>query len=78
MLQGNIVKVISRRWRDEDFPVKSQSSEAFIHVGTGFLLFILCIRPFEKISDNENKVMSNEILKTLRLVSNYFYKVSMK
>ena len=37
---------------------------------------MLCIRPFEKASENENKVESKGIVKISRLVSNYFYNVS--
>ena len=76
-----------------ELPFKSQNAEACIHVDTGFVLLVkpqtteeegafllvmLCIRPFAKTSDNENKVESNGILKISLLVSNYFYKVSKK
>ena len=44
-------------------PFKSENAEACIHVDTGFLLVMLCIRPFPKTSDNENKVESKGILK---------------
>ena len=59
-------------------PLKSQNSETCIHVDTNFLLVMLCIGPFAKTSENENKVESKGILKILRLVSNYVYKVSKK
>ena len=62
----------------EGQPLKSQNSEACIHVDTGFLLVMLCIRPFAKASENENKVESKGILKISRFVSNYFYKVLKK
>ena len=53
--------------------IESQNSEACMHVDTGFLLVMLCIRPFAKTSENENKVKSKEIVKISRLISNYFY-----
>ena len=49
-----------------------------MHVETGFLLVMLCIRPFAKTSENENELESKEILKISRHISNYFYKVSNK
>ena len=49
-----------------------------IHIDTVFLLVMLCITPFAKTSENENKVESKGILKISRLVSNYFNKVSKK
>ena len=58
--------------------LKSQNDEACIHVDTGFLLVMLCIRPFAKTSENKNRVESKGILKISRLDSNYFYKVSKK
>ena len=53
-------------------------AEVCIHVDTGFLLVMLCIRPFAKTSENTNKVESKGILRITRLVFNYFYKVSKK
>ena len=87
MLEENIVKIVSRYtvgsvtvytiWRlfIKIFP---QNAEACIHVDTGFQLVMLCIRPFEKTSENENKVEFKGILKISRLVLNYFYKISNK
>ena len=74
MLQKNIVKVVLR------YAVDSVSVYTIwrLFVDTGFLLVMLCIRPFAKTSENENKVESKGISKILRLVSNYFYKVSKK
>ena len=54
------------------------TDSACIHVVTGFLLVMLCIRPFAKTSEIENMVESKGILKVSRLVQNYFYKVSKK
>ena len=58
--------------------LESQNAKACIHFDTGFLLVMLCIRPFAKTNENKNKVESKVILKISRLVSNYFYKVSKK
>ena len=81
MLPKNIVKVVSR-YAVGSVNVYTTQSGAFsflgIHVDTGFLLVMLCIRLFAKTSEHEKKVESKEILKILRLVSNYFYKVSKK
>ena len=49
-------------WRGGICP-SSQNAEACIHVDTGFLLVILCIKPFAKTSENENKVELKGILK---------------
>ena len=50
----------------------STQSDAFtffaMNVDTGFLLVMLCIRPFAKISGNENKVGCKGILKISRLI----------
>ena len=54
-----------------------EEAEEAVEAG-GFLLVMLCIRPFAKTSENENKVESKVILKISRFVSNYFYKVSKK
>ena len=35
---------------------KSQNAEACIQVDTGVLSVMLCIRPFAKTSENQNKV----------------------
>ena len=40
---------------------ESQNAEACMHVDTGLVLVMLCIRPFAKTSENENKVESKEI-----------------
>ena len=66
-----------RRWQRYCLPIGAFLFFA-IHVDTGFLLVMLCIRPFAETSENEKKVESKRILKILSLVSNYFYKVSKK
>ena len=45
----------------------SQSRSGPLTVDTGFLLVMLCIRPFATTSENEKKVESKRILKISRL-----------
>ena len=65
-----------RRWQRYCLHNPGAFSFFVIHVDSGFLLVMLCIRTFTKTNENENKAESKGILKISRLVPNYFYKVS--